>query len=149
MFKVPRWFVFTARYGLIPYIQQITFGLQTTVVESVYSAVRTDSFIQQITFGLQITVVESVYSAVCTDFLHKADYVWFLSSRDGKCLQRCTDWFLIYSRLCLVFKKFKQNFVPTDWTPCIKIYKRNYTHYIHTNPLLTIHKQTNRFSKRD
>jgi hypothetical protein len=41
--------VFTARYGLIPYIKQITFSL--------------------------ITAVESVYSAVRTDTLYKADYV--------------------------------------------------------------------------
>jgi hypothetical protein len=34
--------VFTARYGLIPYIKQIRFSL-ITVVESVYSAVRTGS----------------------------------------------------------------------------------------------------------
>jgi hypothetical protein len=41
--------VFTARYELIPYIKQITFSI--------------------------ITVVESVYSAVRTDSLYKADYV--------------------------------------------------------------------------
>jgi hypothetical protein len=41
--------VFTARYGLIPYIKQV-----------------------------YITVVESVYSAVRTDFLHKKDFVSFL-----------------------------------------------------------------------
>jgi hypothetical protein len=34
--------VFIARYGLIPYLKQITFSL-IAVVESVYSAVRTDS----------------------------------------------------------------------------------------------------------
>jgi hypothetical protein len=34
--------VFTARYGLIPYIKEIKFSL-ITAVESVYSAVRTDS----------------------------------------------------------------------------------------------------------
>ena len=43
--------MFTARYGLIPYIKQITFGLEIAVVENVYSAVRTDS-------------------------LYNADYVW-------------------------------------------------------------------------
>jgi len=58
--------VFTARYGLIPYTKQITFGLYIAVVESVYSAVRTDS-------------------------LYKADYVWSLNSRGGNCLQRGTD----------------------------------------------------------
>ena len=60
--------MFTARYGLVPYIKQITFGF--------------------------ITGVESVYSAVRTDSLHKADHVWFYN-RGGKCLQRGTDWFLI------------------------------------------------------
>ena len=58
--------MFAARYGLIPYIKQIT-------------------------FGLQIAVVENVYSAVWTDSLHKADYVWSLNNRGGKCLQRGTD----------------------------------------------------------
>jgi len=58
--------VFTARYGLSPYIKQIT-------------------------FGLKITVVESVYSAVWTESLYKADYVWSLNNRGGKCLQRGTD----------------------------------------------------------
>ena len=58
--------MFTAGYGLIPYIKQITFGLEITVVESVYSAIRTDS-------------------------LHKADYVWSLNNRGRKCLQRGTD----------------------------------------------------------
>jgi len=38
-----------------------------------------------------ITVVESVYSAVRTDSLYKADYVWPLNNRGGKCLQRGTD----------------------------------------------------------
>jgi len=57
--------VFTARYGLIPYIKLITFGIYITVLESVYSAIRTDS-------------------------LHKADYVWYLNNRVGKCLQRGT-----------------------------------------------------------
>jgi len=47
-------------------------------------------------------VVESVYSAVRTDSLYKADYVWSLErlnkaitdwfyNRGGKCLQRGTD----------------------------------------------------------
>ena len=58
--------MFTARYGLITYIKPITFSLLIAVVESVYSAVRTDS-------------------------LYKADYVWFINSRGGKCLQRGTD----------------------------------------------------------
>ena len=38
-----------------------------------------------------IAVVESVYSAVRTDCLYKADYVWSLINRGGKCLQRGTD----------------------------------------------------------
>ena len=84
------------RYGLIPYIKDVTFGLYVTVVESVYSAVRTDSlykagyvrswkvftaryglipYIKQVTFGLYVTVVESVYSAVRADSLYKSDYV--------------------------------------------------------------------------
>ena len=58
--------MFTARYGLIAYIKEITFGLYIAVVENVYSAVRTDS-------------------------LYKADYVWSLNNRGGKCLQRSTD----------------------------------------------------------
>jgi hypothetical protein len=44
------------------------------VVESVYSAVRTDSLYKA---GF-ITMVENVYSAVRTDSLYKADYVSFL-----------------------------------------------------------------------
>ena len=58
--------MFTARCELIPYIRQITFSLSITVVESVYSAVRTDS-------------------------LYKADYFWPFNHRGGKCLQRGTD----------------------------------------------------------
>jgi hypothetical protein len=54
--------VFTARYGLIPYIKQVF-----------------------------ITVVESVYSAVRTYCLSKAGFY----NRGGKCLQLGTDWFLI------------------------------------------------------
>jgi hypothetical protein len=42
--------VFTARYGLIPYIKQIGFVF-ITVVESVYSAVRTESLYKADTFG--------------------------------------------------------------------------------------------------
>jgi len=38
-----------------------------------------------------IAVVESVYSAVRTDSLYKVDYVWHLNNRGGKCLQRGTD----------------------------------------------------------
>ena len=36
--------------------------------------------------------MESVYSAVRTGSLYKADYVWSLNNRGGKCLQRGTDW---------------------------------------------------------
>ena len=58
--------MFAARYGLIPYIKQITFGLQIAVVENVYSAVRSDT-------------------------VYKADYIWSLDNRGGNCLQRGTD----------------------------------------------------------
>jgi hypothetical protein len=56
--------VFTARYGLIPYIKQ-----------------------KRLVF---ITEVESVYSAVRTDSLYKADTLGFYNS-GGKYLQRGTD----------------------------------------------------------
>jgi hypothetical protein len=56
--------VFTARYGLIPYIKQA-----------------------RLVF---ITEMESVYSAVRTDPLYKADRFGFYN-RGGKCLQRGTD----------------------------------------------------------
>jgi hypothetical protein len=80
--------VFTARYGLIPYITQ-TCLVFITEMESVYSAVRTDSLYKANTFGF-ITEMESVYSAVRTDSLYKADMFGFYN-RDGKCLQRGTD----------------------------------------------------------
>jgi len=57
---------------------------------------------QTVTFALYIinrlafvTEVESVYSAVGTDSLYKADYVWSLNNRGGKCLQRGMDYFFI------------------------------------------------------
>jgi len=56
--------VFTARYGLSPYIKQ------TPLVF--------------------ITEVESVYSAVRTDSLYKADTFGFYYN-GGECLQRGTD----------------------------------------------------------
>ena len=56
--------MFTARYGLIPYIKQVFI-----TVESVYNVVRTD-FLYKAGF---ITVVESVYIAVRNDSLYKAD----------------------------------------------------------------------------
>jgi hypothetical protein len=56
--------VFTARYGLIPYIKRT--GL------------------------VFITKVESVYNAVRTESLYKADTFGFYN-RGGKCLQRGTD----------------------------------------------------------
>ena len=80
--------MFTARYGLIPYIKQARLVF-ITEVESVYSAVRTDSLYKADTFGF-ITEVESVYSAVRTDSLYKADTFDFYN-RGGKCLQRGTD----------------------------------------------------------
>jgi hypothetical protein len=70
--------VFTARYGLNPYIKQVFI----TVVKSVYSAVRTDSLYK----ACFITVVESVYSAVRTESLYIAGFY----NRGGKCLQRGT-----------------------------------------------------------
>jgi hypothetical protein len=63
--------VFTARYGLIPYIKQKRLVF-ITEVESVYSAVRTGSLYKADTLVF-ITEVEIVYSAVQIDFLHKAD----------------------------------------------------------------------------
>ena len=56
--------MFTARYGLIPYIKQ--------------------------TRLVFITEVESVYSAVRAGSLYKADTFGFYNS-GGKCLQRGTD----------------------------------------------------------
>jgi hypothetical protein len=56
--------VFTARYVLIPYIKQTRLDF--------------------------ITVVENVYSAVRTDFLYKA-YAFGFYNSGGKCLQRGTD----------------------------------------------------------
>jgi hypothetical protein len=104
--------VFTARYGLIPCIKQKRLVF-ITVVESVYSAVRTDFLYKADTFGFYnrggvftaryglisyikqtrlifITVVESVYSAVRTESLYKIDTFGFYN-RGGKCLQRGTD----------------------------------------------------------
>jgi hypothetical protein len=70
------WKVFTARYGLIAYIRQ---GF-ITVVESVYSAVRTDSLYKAGFYNRG----GSVYSAVRTDCLYKAGFY----NCGGKCLQR-------------------------------------------------------------
>jgi hypothetical protein len=56
--------VFTARYGLSPYIKQTRLFF--------------------------ITGLESVYSAVRTESLYKADRFGFYN-RGGKCLQRGTD----------------------------------------------------------
>jgi len=57
-----------------------------------------------INWKVSITVVESVYSAVRTDCLYKADHVWYLNNRGGNCSQRGTDWLLIQSGSRLVFK---------------------------------------------
>jgi hypothetical protein len=73
--------VFTARYALSPYIKQIRFVFKglifITEVESVYSAVRTDSLYKTDTLRFKgliiITQVESVYSAVRTESLYKTD----------------------------------------------------------------------------
>ena len=80
--------MFTARYGLIPYIKQTHLVFITEVV-SVYSAVRTESLYKSDTLVF-ITEVESVYSAVRTESLYKADTFCFYN-RGGKCLQRGTD----------------------------------------------------------
>ena len=56
--------MFTARYGLGPYIKQIRFVF--------------------------ITEVESVYSAVRTESLYKTDTFCFYN-RGGECLQRGTN----------------------------------------------------------
>jgi len=62
------------------------------VVESVYSAVRTDSlFKADYIWSLNNRGVEIVYSAVRTDSLYKADYVCSLNNRGVKYLQRGTD----------------------------------------------------------
>jgi hypothetical protein len=64
--------VFTARYGLIPYLKQ-TCLVFITEVESVYNAVRTNSLYKTDTFVLfSITEMKSVYSAVRTGSLNKA-----------------------------------------------------------------------------
>ena len=81
--------MFTARYGLSPCIKQIRLVF-ITEVESVYSAVRTESlYIKQIRLVF-ITEVESVYSAVRTESLYKADTFGF-HNPGGECLQRGTD----------------------------------------------------------
>jgi len=61
------------------------------VVESVYSAVGTDSLYKADYVWSLNSRDESVYSAVRTDSLYKADYVWPLNSCGGKCLQRGAD----------------------------------------------------------
>ena len=106
--------MFTARYGLSPCIKQIRLVFITEVesvysavrteslyikqirlvfiteMESVYSAVRTESlYIKQIRLVF-ITEVESVYSAVRTESLYKINTVSFYN-RGGECLQRGTD----------------------------------------------------------
>jgi hypothetical protein len=71
--------VFTARYGLIDYLKQVSI----TVVESVYSAVGLFAYMKRVF----IAVVESVYSAVRTDCPYKAGFY----NCGGKCLQHGTD----------------------------------------------------------
>jgi len=61
------------------------------VVESVYSAVRTDSLYKADYVWSLNNRGDKFYSAVRTDSLYKADYVWSLNNRGGKCLQRGTD----------------------------------------------------------
>ena len=57
------WKVFTARYGLIPFIKQITFGFKKPWWKLITAR-----------YGL----------------IYKADYVWSLNNSGGKCLQRGT-----------------------------------------------------------
>jgi len=80
--------VFRARYGLIPYIKQITFGLLITVVESV---VRTDSLYKADCVWSLNNRGGKCLQRGRTDSLYKADYVWSLNNCGGKCLQRGTD----------------------------------------------------------
>jgi hypothetical protein len=90
--------VFIARYGLIAYIKKI-FNPGGKCLQR-----GTDLFLVYSRF---ITVVESVYSVVRTDYLHKADielwwkaftvryglvaYIKWIYNRGGKCLQCGTD----------------------------------------------------------
>jgi hypothetical protein len=69
-----------------------------TEMESVYRAVRTGDLNRAVcvwAIKVFITEMESVYSAVRTGDLNKAVCAWVLKgfyNRDGKCLQRGTDW---------------------------------------------------------
>jgi len=63
-FLKPWWKVFTARYGLIPYMKQI-YGSQNKKRLLFYTS---------LTDWVFKAVVESVYSAVRTDSLYEADY---------------------------------------------------------------------------
>ena len=60
------------------------------MVDSVCSAVRTDSLYKADYVWSLNSRDESVYSAVRTDSLYKADYVWSLNSRGGKSVQSPT-----------------------------------------------------------
>ena len=100
------------RQRLLPYAA-LADWFCITEVESVYSAVRTDSLHKTVGVWSLITMVESVYSAVRTDSLYKTVGVWpwwkvftaryglipyikqLAFGRGGKCLQRGTVWFLI------------------------------------------------------
>jgi hypothetical protein len=74
--------------------------------ESAYSAVRTDSWYKRVF----ITVVESVYTAVWTDYLYNAG----LYNCGGKCLQRGTDWSLIQYKAG--FYNRGESFYSAVWT---------------------------------
>ena len=63
--------MFTARYGLIPYTKQITLFFKSLIRFSMTATFA----LYVINWLVFITVVESVYSEVRTDSLYKADYV--------------------------------------------------------------------------
>jgi hypothetical protein len=65
--------VFTARYGPGPYIIHTFRFVFITEVESVYSAVRTESLYSRDMFRLGFITEMSVYSAVRTESLYNTD----------------------------------------------------------------------------
>jgi hypothetical protein len=83
--------VFTARYGLIPYMKQIAFSV-------LYGSQDSDFALYIINRLVFITVFESVYSAVRADSLHKADcvecFVQITEQTATLLYTSLTDWFL-------------------------------------------------------
>ena len=61
------------------------------MVESVYSAVRTDSLYKADNVWSLNSRGGKCLQHGRTDCLYKEDYVWSLNNRSGKCLQRGTD----------------------------------------------------------